>query len=298
MTNLNLKECLKEICNIIGETNSGYTGSQIDNMMISIDRQYDYKKNKGQNFNNGVCYIIGKKKAERIYDFAFFLVNKHGEINTIKKLCEYYLNPIKWLQEQEKQNLKFIEINKILNLTGFEITNEMKLININKINTIKEVEAKWNSFYSELKEYNEKGLINNEILKYCDEEAKKEFYYHVIDQISKHLEEKIKKKISCIDDVETAWNLLQKKVWILDDKQPYFITNKIITKEKIDITALNNYQNGYVLFIKGLLKYSRNLFSHTSRKKMNDVSKEETVSVLTSLSRAYDFIDSLSRIKE
>lgn len=267
-------------------------------MMKDIDKYYDISVDKSKPHTYGV--VFGKNKVERIYNFGNHLVNQYNEESAIKKITEYYLNNGRWLNNLEKYELKYNEINKALSLIGLKINKKGTLERTNISKTLEEANAKWETFYYDLSKYNKLNLINNEILNHCDKEAKKNFYYHVIDQICKHLEEKIKTKLkqNSNDETKKAWILLEEKVQISKNQQPYFITNNILTKEIIDISTLNDYQNGYVLFIKGLLKLARNPFSHTSRKSMCDISKEETLSLLISLSKAYDFIDSLNSIRE
>lgn len=264
--NSKLLQAIKNISATIGNVSEGYTHSEIDKMILQMDNKYNLSKDKRQNLTNGL-YISGKNKVERIYNFAIYLVQKHNEITAIKKFSEYYLDSGKWLNQLEDYEIKYKEINKALSLVGLKINKNGVLEKTNISETLEEATIKWNSFYSDLIDYNKKLLINSEILMYCDQEAKRDFYYHVLDQICKHLEEKIKKKLKFDenDKSKKAWKLLEERVQISKDKQPYFITSHSTSKE-LDIDTLHDYQNGYVLFIKVLLKLARNQFAHISRK--------------------------------
>ncbi|WP_425377080.1 TIGR02391 family protein [Spiroplasma endosymbiont of Aleiodes alternator] len=130
------------------------------------------------------------------------------------------------------------------------------------------------------------------------QEADKDFYYHVVDQVAKHLEEKIKNHLylNIGDENKKAWNLLEEFVEIREKQRPTFITNNYTISNKSQAYSSKDYQNGYVLYIKGILKFVRNVYAHTSRKNMNDITKNEALSLLIILSKAYNFIDSLKRI--
>lgn len=299
--NTNFEETLKQISKIMGDTIQGLSNSEIDQFIFQIDKSFNIDKDKTQTSSDGLYYILGKNKKDRIFNFGLFLAKKHNSLTSIKMICEAYLNPTKWVnnKNKEKYNNAYTEVNKILNINGYEINHYGQMIKIDKINTINELNEKWNSLYSEIKEYNKKELICKEIVNICDLEAKKDFYYHVIDQVCKHLEQKIKEKLitdNKLDMYKDAWNLLEEKVTIVKNKKPFFITKNFKAEHSNKAISSINYQNGYVFYIKGLIKYVRNLFAHTSRVYMGDITKNETLSLLVVLSRAFDFLDSLQQI--
>lgn len=298
MDDSKLIQVIESISKVVGDTDEGYTGTEIDRMMKNIDENYDISKDKSKQYQYG--FIYGKNKVDRIYNFGIYLSKKYNKETSIKNITEYYLAPGRWIKDSAKYEIKYKEINKILSLVGLQINKSGILQYVKATKTLDEVNEKWETFYQDLEKYNKLGFINTEILKYCEKEAKKNFYYHVVDQICKHLEEKIKKKLkqNQNDETKKAVDLLKEKVFIQKNQQPYFLTNNDPNTNNLNITTLRDYQNGYVLFIKGLLKLGRNVFSHTSRKEMNDINKEEAITLLISLSKAYDFIDTLNLIRE
>lgn len=167
-----------------------HSHSDLDTMMKKISNEYNGEIYIKQDANSTSPWGLTKKF--RVKNFFKFLNNKYNETTSIKLVSEYILNPVKWLNSEKEYNEIYNKINKLLNIAGYEVNKKGIMQKVEAITTVKDINEKWESFSSELEEFKNKELINSEVLEFCKKEADKDFYYHVVDQVAKHLEEKIK----------------------------------------------------------------------------------------------------------
>lgn len=84
-------------------------------------------------------------------------------------------------------------------LIGLQMTNEGKLLKIEAVTTISEVERRTKDLVSEL----QKRHIHQDVIKCCKEEYLQENYFHAIFEAAKSLSEKVREKTGMQDTVPT-----------------------------------------------------------------------------------------------
>ena len=263
---------LKAVCDVLGETNRGYTKTELTRLLqqSGIELVSDGRK------SNGYTYQLGLNKRDWLYNCLANEVNKNHSLMRIYMFIEKALNPVAFTSEENRAKYEYLfeGTNKALLLAGMEVTKEGKLVEVVQAKTLDEVDRRVNILKREL--YN--ISIHSEVQKYCIEDYLRKDYYAAVFEAAKGLEERVRQITGLTTDGGTLFQTAFSK------NDPYIFFNGLQTdSEKSEFTGLKE-------LLEAIFHLVRNPAAHTPKVNWK-VDEAKALDILTLISFAHKYLD-------
>lgn len=263
---------LKAVCDVLGETNRGYTKTELTRLLqqSGIELVSDGRK------SNGYTYQLGLNKRDWLYNCLANEVNKNHSLMRIYMFIEKALNPVAFTSEENRAKYEYLfeGTNKALLLAGMEVTKEGKLVEVVQAKTLDEVDRRVNSLKREL--YN--SSIHSEVQKYCIEDYLRKDYYDAVFEAAKGLAERVRQITGLTTDGGTLFQTAFSK------NDPYIFFNGLQTdSEKSEFTGLKE-------LLEAIFHLVRNPAAHTPKVNWK-VDEAKALDILTLISFAHKYLD-------
>ncbi len=257
-------EVIESISKVLGDTQKGLTGSEIDRLLEEC---------KIQNIDPT------NTKWKRLFNAFVHRQNLDQCSNAILYFIGQVLKPARYINDKSRFDFFRIELNKILAFEGYEIQENGIIKQTNKVNTISEAEKRINVLKEKLKQRN----IHNEIFKYCNEEIISENYFHLVFEATKSLAQRIREMSKLTTDgsslADEAFSFNFEK-----GKLPKIAINML------DTESLKSEQKGFINLLKGIFSMFRNTTAHEP-KIIWQMSEAEAIDILSIISYAHKKLD-------
>lgn len=263
---------LKAICDVLGETNLGYTKKELTRLLeqSKIEIVPDGRS------NNAYGYTMGLNKRDWLYNCLANEINKKRSLNGVYNFLEKALNPVAFTDERSRNKYDYLleGVNRALLLAGLEITKEGKLTEVVQAKTLDEVDRRVNSLQRQL--YNR--AIHNEVQKYCIKDYLQKDYYDAVFEAAKGLAERVREITGLTTDGGTLFQTAFSK------NDPYLFFNSMQTdSEKSEFIGLKE-------LMEAIFHLARNPAAHTP--KINwKVDEAKALDILTLISFAHKYLD-------
>lgn len=268
---------LKAVCDILAETNKGYTKTELSRLL----EQCGIKILSDGSNRSPYGYTIGLNKRDWLYNCLATEINNSNTISRVYLFLEKALNPVAFISEnkREKYNYLFEETNKVLLLSGLEITKEGKLIETIEARTLDEVDRRVNSLRQQL--YNR--AIHSEVQKYCIKDYLQKDYYDAVFEAAKGLAERVRNITGLTTDGGTLFQTAFSK------NDPYLFFNCMATEsEKSEFTGLKE-------LMEAIFHLVRNPAAHTPKVNWK-IEESKAMDILTIISFAHKYLDECHKI--
>ena len=255
---------LEMICNILGDTNHGLTGTEIHRFLINANIE-DVDSSNTKRF--------------RLYNALINEQNKNKCSNQILIFIGSVLAPSRYVDKiEEFENLRKA-INQQLAFVGYELKEDGQYREIKAANTIKDVQIKVDNLKEEL----EKRKAHREVFKYCKAELLQNNYFHSVLEANKGLFQRIRD----LSNIQTDGNTLIEQV---------FSTNPILIINNYQSTSEKNEHNGFCNLLKGLCAMFRNPTAHEPKVDWN-ISEHDALEILGIISYCHRRLDNAQKIR-
>lgn len=263
---------LKAVCDVLGETNRGYTKTELTRLLrqSGIELVSDGRK------SNGYTYQLGLNKRDWLSNCLANEVNKNHSLMRIYMFIEKALNPVAFTSEENRAKYEYLfeGTNKALLLAGMEVTKEGKLVEVVQAKTLDEVDRRVNSLKREL--YNRS--IHSEVQKYCIEDYLRKDYYDAVFEAAKGLAERVRQITGLTTDGGTLFQTAFSK------NDPYIFFSGLQTdSEKSEFTGLKE-------LLEAIFHLVRNPAAHTPKVNWK-VDEAKALDILTLISFAHKYLD-------
>ncbi len=263
---------LKAVCDVLAETNSGYTKTQLTRLL----QQSGIEAVSDGGSSTAYGYTFGLNKQDRLYNCLATEINKNHSLSKVYLFLEKALNPVAFTNEKNRGKYNYLleGTNKALLLAGLEITKEGKLIEVVQAKTLDEVDRRVNSLQRQLYI----RAIHSEVQKYCIKDYLQRDYYDAVFEAAKGLAERVR----TISGLTTDGGTLFQTAFSKND--PYLFFNGMQTdSEKSEFTGLKE-------LMEAIFHLVRNPAAHTP--KINwKVDEAKALDVLTLISFAHKYLD-------
>jgi uncharacterized protein (TIGR02391 family) len=255
---------LDGISKILGDTNNGLTGCEIEHLLSQ-------------------CEIIDidstNTKWKRLFNAFANFQNKNQCSNNIINFIGLSLNPAKFVSNhyefEEKRNL----INLQLCFVGYQLNEDGKFSEIEQAHTISEAQQKADNLKIKLENRN----VHPEILKYCKAELIDNNYFHAVFEANKGLFSRIR-ELSGYDKDGT------KLIEYVFSNHPVLIINNYQSKSDKD------EHNGFFNILMGLCGMFRNPEAHEPKISWS-VSEQDALEILSMISYCHRRLDNAQKIR-
>jgi uncharacterized protein (TIGR02391 family) len=271
------QEQLKALCNIIAETNTGLTKSEL----TLVIGQSDIAAVDDGKRNNGFTYTIGLNKRNWLYNC---LVN---EINQSKSWAKVYIfiesafNPARYTTYDKRTQFESMResANKVLLLAGIEIQATGKLRSVVQATTLDEVDRRVNSLNKRLYD----RAIHAEVKKYCISDYLRKDYYDAVFEAAKGVAQRVRD----ITGLQSDGSALFQTAFAIKD--PRIFMNELQTNNEI------SEHNGLKELLEAIFHLVRNPAAHTP--KINwSTNETEALDVLEMISLAHKYLDKCGKV--
>lgn len=255
---------LEGICQVIADTNTGLTGTQIGTYLAQ-ERIKDIDP-----YNT---------KWKRLYHaFAFFQNNKNCS-NNILSFIKLVLSPSRYVNNKERFDQLRNLTNQQLAFVGFYVKEDGNLKQIDKASTIADVQIKADNLKQEI----EKRNGHPELIKYCKAELLANNYFHAVFEANKGLFARIRE----LSGLNTDGNALIEEAF---SKNPILIINNYIAPSEKD------EHNGFCNLLKGLCGMFRNTEAHEPKISW-EITEQDALEILGIISYCHRRLDNAHKIR-
>ena len=251
---------LEGIAQILGDTNSGLTGSEIG---------YLLKQSQIADID------ASNTKWRRLFNAFANYQNQNQCSNAILNFIKYALDPAKYVENQAIFEEKRRLINQQLNFIGYQYNENGKF---------KEVKSEAQQKVDNLKIKLEQRNSHSEIYKYCNAELLENNYFYSVFEANKGLFQRIR-------DLSLQTEDGNKLIEFVFSSNPILIINKYQSKSEKD------EHTGFCNLLKGLCGMFRNPEAHEPKISWN-VSEQDALEILGMISYCHRRLDKAQKNKK
>ncbi len=267
-----LRKCLppnvlEMICNVIGDTLKGLTGSEIHRLLLQSNIEDTAKE--------GV--MLAKRKS--LFNSLANNQNKNKCSNQILVFIGNVLAPSRFVDKPEEFERLRNAINQQLAFVGYELQPNGKYREIQEASTISDVQIRAENLKQEL----EKRKAHQEIFKYCKAELLQNNYFHSVLEANKGLFQRIRD----LSEIQTDGNALIEQV---------FSSNPILIINNYQLASEKNEHIGFCNLLKGLCSLFRNPTAHEPKIDW-EITEQDALEILGIISYCHRRLDKAQKIR-
>ena len=253
---------LQEICNLIGDTDSGLSGSEISKLLLQCSI-------------NDIEPTITKRV--RLFEALKGQQEKDGCSNNIFAFIQGVMDPIRYTSNPDFFQGRRDSLNIILAFRGYEVGINGMVRIVEKVDNLDDASRRANKLAAELN----KRKVHTQVLRYCISELLQDNYFHAIFEAVKGIADRIREITGLIEDgaelVDKAFNI----------ESPFLAINSLRTETE------KSEQRGFINLVKGTFGMFRNTTAHIPKIKW-PIYEEEALDLLTLVSLIHKKLDKLA----
>lgn len=254
---------LERIARIIGDTDEGLTGSQIEHALV----QYGLKDVDPMN-----------TKWKRLYNSFAENQNQRKCSNDILHFICNVVNPQSFTDAKKFEDTR-MQINEALSYVGYELQPNGKYHEVKEAETITEAQARANKLMADLKARN----AHTDIFKYCTAELVDKNYFHAVFESCKGLFERIRNLSLCKAD---GVKLVQ-----------YVFGHPVLRINEYKTDQQKDEQKGFEAILEGICKMFRNPEAHCPKIGW-PMEEHDALEILSLISYCHRRLDKAERVVE
>ncbi len=259
---------LENICDIIGETSTGLTGTKISKYLKASNIE-EYTPQGVMLAKRKILYhsLSEKQKNDKcsnnVLTFISTVMSPANFVNNISLFEEWKIN-----------------INKQLAFVGYELQDDSSYKEIQKASTILDVKIKTENLKKEL----ESRKAHPQIFNYCKEELLQNNYFHSVLEANKGLFKRIR-ELSTLE--KDGQNLIEQ---VFSDSNPIVIINNYQSQSE------KNEHRGFRSLLIGLCAMFRNTTAHELKVDW-PIQEQDALEILGIISYCHGRLDQAQRIR-
>lgn len=256
---------LRAICNMLGDTDTGLTGSEIGQLLSASNIE-------------DVSPSITKRL--RLFDALSRQQSLDMCGNNVINFVRLAIRPVRYIGKNEVFEQRRSTLNQILSFSGLSIGEDGEIYRTQVAKTISQAQERANRLYRELIS----RKVHPDVLKFCRAELLQENYFHAVFEATKSIADKIRGKSGLTSDgsrlVEDAFG----------GNNPLLAFNTLRTETE------QSEQSGLMNLIKGIFGLFRNTTAHAP--KINWViNEQDALDMLTTASLVHRRIDNSNKTR-
>lgn len=257
---------LERISNILGDTSSGFTGSEISRLLSLC--------------NIPDAWPNGTKRLRLFNSFANYS-NQNKNSNCVYAFIKEALAPARWLDSPTGRAAMALQINEVLALKGVQINNRNEFITVRTAETVSDAKQRASQLSQKL--YN--LHIHSFVLKCCREELLQDNYFHAVFEAAKSLTDRIAS--------ETGLNLDGTKLI----EKAFSIEHPAIVMNKLQTDSEKNQHRGLKELLLGINYSVRNVTAHELKIKWA-IEEDKAINMLSIISSLHKELDECHFIRQ
>ncbi len=229
---------IESICRILGDTTSGFTGSEIAKLLYEAKiEDIDSSNAKWKRLNSA---LANKQEQD-------------GCANIVLNFIQLAMAPSKHYDNLEWFNDTRFKLNQVLSFSGYFLGENGRISTSAKASTISEAAAR----ASKLKEHLVSRNVHPDVLYYCREELLVDNYFHAVFEATKSVADKIRNRTGLTSDGATL--VTEAFAFKNAPHVPHLALNSLQTESE------KSEQKGFVNLLVGLFGTFRNTTAHAPK---------------------------------
>ena len=254
---------LQALCKIIGETNTGLSGSEIELCLSACNIPDPHP---------------GITKRHRLFNALRAKQDADRCANGILQFIQHVMNPVRYVREKEAFETRRAALNSVLSFSGLVLGEDGRLRRSQTARTVSEAEAAASMLRKTLIE----RRVHHDVLKFCRAELIVDDYFHAVLEAMKSVAEKLRDMTGLVSDgsklVDEALGLGQRQI-------PRLAFNALQTESEL------SEHRGLMNLIKGLFGAFRNPGAHAPKIYWK-ITEQDALDILTTISLIHRRLDS------
>ncbi|WP_323088580.1 TIGR02391 family protein [Allobaculum sp. JKK-2023] len=259
---------VESICDIIADTSNGLTGRELQHLLDLCSVPYDLPiaPNKRQWFFNCLAYKFNREQSQYLF----------------KDIIEKTVNLARYTDFDNREQYEYLVngINKVLLLEGYEINTSGIIVEVEKADTLDEVDRRANEREAKFQKQN----FHPSVVHLAKKEYVNGQYFEAVFEASKGLSKKVRELTGLTGD---GANLFEKA---FSTKNPYLVLNRLETETE------RNEQNGLRTLINAIFLMFRNPQAHNLKLDW-PVNEVKALDALSLISFAFKGLDQCQVVK-
>jgi len=256
---------LRAICNVLGDTADGLTGSEIGQLLRDCGIEDP---------------MPGHTKRERLFEALYRRQLNDSAGNHVVAFIYKAMNPVRYVREPHVFESRRSHLNQALAFAGFTLGEDGKLRPTSAAQTLTQAQERAGKLYRELLT----RRAHPDVLRFCQAELLQDNYFHAVFEATKSIADKIRGKSGLTSDgsrlVDEAFG----------GNPPLLAFNTLQTEtERSEHTGLMN-------LLKGLFGTFRNTTAHAPKIKWV-INEQDAVDMLTFTSLLHRRLDKCVRTR-
>ena len=256
---------LEQIAHILGDTETGLTGSELGHALTS-------------------CKIPdvdpSNTKWKRLYNTFVAFQNEHQVGNHVIVFIKHVMDPALYTDLPKVFSVRRNRLSKVLAFSGMELGNDGRLRLVKKAEDLNDALQRAARLKTEL----ERRKVHPKVLEHCRAEVLQDNYFHAVLEAMKSITVRVR-ALSGLDGdgaelVDAAFG----------GRSPRLVINAFDTK------SLRGEQHGFVSLLKGLYGMVRNPVAHEAKIEWQ-MPEQDAVDILTTISFVHRKIDQAESLK-
>jgi uncharacterized protein (TIGR02391 family) len=253
---------LEAICGVLGDTDSGLTGSQIGRYLRDC----------------GIPDPLPSlTKRHRLHEALRAKQREDGCANNVFAFIKKIMNPVLYHANADYYAGFRSRLNTPLAFSGYQIDERGEIVSVSAAKTLMEAEQRANRLQSELR----RRQVHPDVLKFCGAEWLQENYFHAVLEATKSVSEKIRAKSGLTGD---AGELAQTAFSLGKAGLPFLAFNSLRTDTE------RSEQSGLMNLFVGMFGTFRNVTAHGPKISWN-ISEQDALDLLTLVSFLHRRLD-------
>jgi len=257
---------LQEVCNFIGDTSSGLSGSEIGRLLSQ------------SGIDDPEPTIT---KRIRLFEALRTRQEKDGCSNNVFAFIQRVMDPVRYTNNPDLFKERRNSLNIILVFRGYEVKDNGEISIVEKVDNLDKACQRANRLAAELN--NRK--VHSQVLRYCNSELLQDNYFHAVFEAVKGVADRIREMTGLIED---GAELIDKA---FDINNPFLMLNLLKTETE------KSEQRGFINLLKGTFGMFRNVTSHAPKIKW-PIYEEEAFDLLTLVSLIHKKLDKATIVKQ
>lgn len=229
--------CLQRICDVLGDTSGGLTGSEIGKLLSQA----------------GIADPLpGMTKKIRLYEALRARQEQDGCANNVIALIQAAMSPVRYTGNPAVFDARRAELNTVLAFCGYTLGDDGRLRPCTTSTTLAEAEQRAGRLRAEL----QRRGVHGDVLAFCRAELLQGNYFHAVFEATKSVADKIRTRAGLTGD---GADLVDQAFGMGRTGMPFLAFNSLRTDtERSEHTGLMN-------LMKGMFGVFRNVTAHAPK---------------------------------
>lgn len=257
---------LQAICDVLGDTDSGLTGSEIGRYLAQAGIEDPTPQ---------------MTKRHRLFHALKIRQDRDKSANHVLRFISVAMDPVKHIGKRDHFDSERHKLNLALSFCGIHLTDEGAFKRIEAAATLSDAEQRAGTLRKALRE----RKVHPDVLEFCRAELVVDDYFHAIFEATKSVAEKLRNRTGLTAD---GAPLVDEALSLGKAGHPRLAFNSLQTESE------RSEQSGLANLIKGIFGAFRNTTGHAPRIHWH-VTEQDALDVLTTISLIHRRLDAAVR---